>query len=168
MASSPMNIKNKPNIKSERVLPELHPAGKMDCGPFAPDRLERAVAGAKNRIVRQGQNILAIGSQCIGVGNAPPPIRTGKHGVPNYPRCVWQPRNNIRDPPAGMSAGWRVSIAARQLRIFSQPRMIASLMVSNPQTNAVALVDSLSRGEVGDVIRMGMGQKNGLDRDPLA
>jgi len=87
-------------------LPELHPGGKNGLWAFCSPTVVTARGRGKNRIGPAGQNILRLVRSASGVGKpAPPPIRNRQHGVPNYRDALWQPRNNIRDPPAGMSAG---------------------------------------------------------------
>src|SRR4051794_33726156 len=70
-----------------------------------PYRRQRAMTRAKDRVVRQGENVFAIGLKRIRIRNAASTHRARKHGVADYGDAIWQPGYDVSDPAAGMAFG---------------------------------------------------------------
>src|SRR2546423_2999581 len=70
-----------------------------------PHASQRAVTRTKDRVIRQGKNIFAVGLESVGIGNAATTHRTGEHRMAHDCNPVRQSQYDIGNSTTGMTFG---------------------------------------------------------------
>lgn len=137
-------------------------------GFFEADGRQRPVAGADDGVGGKREDRGAIGGESLGIGNHGVADRTGEQGVADDRDGVGEAGDDVGDPAAGMAAG--------RAGLDRQP---ADGKMAAGGEGLGGGLRFLGRGvnrdvrgaqvvERGDVVAVGMGEKDGAEVEPVA
>jgi len=123
-----------------------------------------SMSGTQNRFAGKGENFLSIITERIGVRNTAAAHRAREHRIPHH--CDWpgQPGDHKSDAADRMAGGLtRLDFEATQLERAPFRKSFCAIHCFKLRDKCSRASRGFQPRQVGDVVRMGVGQENRFD-----